>query len=40
MRTNKRVSNKILPSGPPKIQNNKNKTGKPKPFIKKNNNPK
>jgi hypothetical protein len=40
MRTNKRVSNKIVPAGQPKIQNNKNKTGKPKPFQKKNNNPK
>ncbi len=40
MRTNKRVSNKILPAGQPKIQNNKNKIGKPKPFQKKNNNPK
>ena len=40
MRTNKRMSNKILPAGQPKIQNNKNKNGKAKPFQKKNNNPK
>jgi hypothetical protein len=40
MRTNKRMSNKILPMGQPKIQNNKNKNGKAKPFQKKNNNPK
>jgi hypothetical protein len=40
MRTNKRMSNKILPIGQPKIQNNKNKNGKAKPFQKKNNNPK
>lgn len=38
MRTNKRVSNKITPQGPPKIQTNKNpKGGKPKPFQKNNN---
>jgi hypothetical protein len=37
MRTNKRVSNKIIPAGQAKIQNNKNKQGKPKPFQKKNN---
>lgn len=36
LRTNKRISNKINPAGPPKIQSNKNgKTGKPKPFQKK-----
>jgi hypothetical protein len=34
------MSNKILPMGQPKIQNNKNKNGKAKPFQKKNNNPK
>ena len=33
MRTNKRVSNKIMPAGQPKIQSNKKK-----PFLKKNNN--
>ncbi len=33
MRTNKRVSNKIMPTGQSKIQNNKKK-----PFLKKNNN--
>jgi hypothetical protein len=27
LRTNKRVSNKIAPAGPPKIQSNKNKMG-------------
>jgi hypothetical protein len=40
LRTNKRVSNKIAPAGPPKIQSNKNsnnKGGKPKPFQKNNN---
>jgi Domain of unknown function (DUF4290) len=36
MRTNKRVSNKIVPNGHQKAQNNKN--GKTKQFIKKNNN--
>lgn len=37
MRTNKRVSNKIMPAGQPKIQSNKNiKPGKPKPFQKNN----
>jgi hypothetical protein len=36
MRTNKRVSNKIMPVGQPKIQSNKN--GKAKPFQKKNTN--
>jgi hypothetical protein len=36
LRTNKRISNKIVPAGPPKIQSNKNlKPGKSKPFIKK-----
>ncbi|WP_268847526.1 DUF4290 domain-containing protein [Flavobacterium aestivum] len=36
LRTNKRISNKITPSGQPKIQSNKNnKTGKSKPFNKK-----
>lgn len=36
LRTNKRMSNKIAPTGPPKIQSNKNiKTGKSKPFSKK-----
>jgi hypothetical protein len=36
LRTNKRISNKITPTGQPKIQSNKNtKTGKQKPFIKK-----
>ena len=36
LRTNKRVSNKILPVGQPKIQGNKNnnKPGKPKQFQK------
>jgi hypothetical protein len=35
LRTNKRVSNKITPPSPPKIQGNKNnKPGKPKPFQK------
>ncbi|NHM07306.1 DUF4290 domain-containing protein [Flavobacterium sp. CYK-4] len=38
MRTNKRTSNKIIPTGQPKNQNKKN--GKQKPFQKKNNNPK
>ncbi|HEX8574803.1 MAG TPA: DUF4290 domain-containing protein, partial [Flavobacterium sp.] len=33
MRTNKRISNKILPVGQPKITSNKN--AKPKPFQKK-----
>ena len=38
MRTNKRVSNKITPGGgQPKIQNNKVKGGKQKPFQKSNN---
>ncbi|MEO6174766.1 MAG: DUF4290 domain-containing protein [Flavobacterium circumlabens] len=38
LRTNKRISNKITPAGPPKIQSNKsnNKGGKPKPFQKNN----
>jgi Domain of unknown function (DUF4290) len=37
LRTNKRISNKILPASQPKIQSNKNiKTGKPKPFQKNN----
>jgi len=37
MRTNKRVSNKITPSGQPKIQNNKNsKQGKSKSYQKNN----
>jgi hypothetical protein len=36
LRTNKRISNKITPTGQPKIQSNKNnKTGKSKPFNKK-----
>jgi len=36
LRTNKRISNKTGPAGQPKIQsNNKNKTGKSKPFQKK-----
>lgn len=35
LRTNKRISNKITPAGQPKIQSNKNKTGKSKPFQKK-----
>ncbi|WP_281228244.1 DUF4290 domain-containing protein [Flavobacterium aquiphilum] len=34
LRTNKRISNKTGPSGQPKIQSNKNKTGKLKPFQK------
>ncbi|PRZ28232.1 DUF4290 domain-containing protein [Flavobacterium granuli] len=39
LRTNKRISNKIAPAGPPKIQSNKNlKTGKQKTFSKKQNN--
>ncbi|UFH35587.1 DUF4290 domain-containing protein [Flavobacterium acetivorans] len=39
LRTNKRISNKIAPAGPPKIQSNKNlKTAKQKPFSKKQNN--
>lgn len=37
MRTNKRVSNKITMGSAPKIQNNKNPKGKPKPFQKNNN---
>ncbi|MEO8254524.1 MAG: DUF4290 domain-containing protein [Flavobacterium sp.] len=38
LRTNKRVSNKISPAGPPKIQSNKNIKGiKPKQFSKNNN---
>lgn len=38
LRTNKRISNKIIPAGQPKIQNNKNsKTGKSKQYIKNNN---
>ncbi|MBP4139593.1 MULTISPECIES: DUF4290 domain-containing protein [Flavobacterium] len=39
LRTNKRISNKIAPAGPPKIQSNKNNKGpgKPKPFQKNNN---
>jgi hypothetical protein len=35
LRTNKRISNKITPAGQPKIQSNKSKTGKSKPFQKK-----
>jgi hypothetical protein len=39
LRTNKRISNKILPAGQPKIQSNKNvKTGKSKTYTKNNNN--
>jgi hypothetical protein len=35
LRTNKRISNKILPAGQPKIQSNKNvKTGKSKTYTK------
>jgi hypothetical protein len=38
LRTNKRVSNKILPVGQPKILSNKNtKTGKPNPVHKNQN---
>ena len=38
LRTNKRVSNKILPVGQPKILSNKNsKTGKPNPTHKNQN---
>ncbi len=38
LRTNKRISNKIIPAGQPKIQSNKNaKTGKSKQYIKNNN---
>ena len=38
LRTNKRVSNKISPAGPPKIQSNKiTKTGKPNPTHKNQN---
>ncbi|CAM2906232.1 DUF4290 domain-containing protein [Flavobacterium frigoris] len=41
LRTNKRISNKILPVGQPKIQSNKNtKTGKSKTYTKNNNNQK
>jgi hypothetical protein len=41
LRTNKRISNKISPVGPPKIQSNKNsKTSKTKTFTKNNNNQK
>jgi len=41
LRTNKRISNKISPAGPPKIQSNKNaKTGKTKTYSKNNNNQK
>jgi hypothetical protein len=41
LRTNKRISNKILPAGQPKIQSNKNvKTGKSKTYTKNNNNQK
>jgi len=38
MRTNKRMSNKITSSGPPKIQNNKNANGQKSNAFKKNNN--
>lgn len=38
LRTNKRVSNKISPAGPPKIQSNKNiKAGKSNPVHKNQN---
>ncbi|UQD56274.1 DUF4290 domain-containing protein [Flavobacterium sp. K5-23] len=38
LRTNKRISNKIIPVGAPKIQSNKNsKSGKPNPLHKKTN---
>ena len=38
LRTNKRISNKIMPAGQPKIQSNKNgKTGKPNPVHKNQN---
>lgn len=40
MRTNKKISNKMIPSGPMKSQGNKNKNGKSKAFQKKNNNQK
>jgi hypothetical protein len=41
LRTNKRISNKILPVGQPKIQSNKNtKSSKSKTYTKNNNNQK